>query len=371
MSGGQTGFADGRPLRVALLSAVRHGGYLAPAFAARPDVQLVAIADEPGLSERWARVGSEVAARHGIPFTEDVAGTLARADVDAVCVASEYVRHGRLALQALAAGKHLYLDKPMATTLEECRTVAAAAAEAERRGLKTLTFSRFAAPAVQRALVAIRAGRIGRVRSLYAEYLASYGPGEEYDPDRDYNWQPRFTGGGEILNFALYPLTNVRLLSGQEIETVQCFAGALFNRPHRELGIEDMATIVLGLSGGAVAGIIVGRCHTPGHLTRSDVRVTVTGTRGMIDADELKPGLMVTGKSGAAVRSLDDEDALIRAAVDRFVDWVRLGIDPDQTIDDSLRVMEASFAAEESMRHGGRVIRLSTTNAGLPLRGSR
>ena len=120
-----------------------------------------------------------------------------------------------------------------------------------------------------------------------------------------------------------------------------------------------MATIVLGLSGGAVASILVGRCHTPGHLTQGDVRVTVTGARGTIEADELKPGLLVTGKNGTAVRSLDDEDALIRSAVDRFVDWVRQGIDPGQTYRDALQVMEASFAAEESMRHGGKVVRLA------------
>jgi len=347
-----------RPLRVAILSAIRHGAYLAPAFAARPEVELVAIADEPDLPERWAEVGPQLAAKFGIPFTEDIAGMLARPDVDVVCISSDYVRHGRLALLVLGAGKHLYLDKPMATTLDECRAVAAAAAAAERRGIKTLTFSRFAAPAVQRALAAIRAGRIGRVRSLRAEYVASYGPGEQYDPEKDTNWHPRWTGGGEILNFALYPLTNVRLLAGQEIESVQCFAGALFNRAHRELGIEDMATIVLRLSGGAVADILVGRCHTPRHPTLGDVRVTVTGTAGVVDADELKPALAVYGAAGTLVRSLDDEDALIRAAVDRFVDWVQHRIDPGQTYLDSLRVMEASFAAEESMRNGDKVVRL-------------
>jgi predicted dehydrogenase len=353
-----TAFPDGRPLRVALLSAIRHGGYLIPAFAARPDVDVVAIADEPGLPERWAVVGPQLASTFGVPYTEDIVGTLARADVDAICVASDYVRHARLALLALAADKHLYLDKPMATTLDDCRTVAAAAMEAERRGVKTLTFSRFAAPAVQRALTAIRAGRIGRVRSIYAEYLASYGPGEQYDPEKDVNWHPRFTGGGEILNFALYPLTNVRLLAGQEIVSVQCFAGALFNRAHRELGIEDMATIILRLSDGAVASILVGRHHTPNHPALGAVRVTVTGTTGMVEADELKPTLAVCGRDKIAARSLDDEDALIRAAIDRFVDWVRNDIDPGQTPLDSLRVMEASFAAEESMHHGGKVVRM-------------
>jgi myo-inositol 2-dehydrogenase/D-chiro-inositol 1-dehydrogenase len=352
--------ADGNPLRLGFLSAVRHGRYLAEAFAARPDVTIVGIADEPNLPARWASAGPELATDLGVPFSDDIAGLLDRDDVDAICIASEYPRHGRLAARALAAGKHVYLDKPMAITLDECRAVAAAAADAERRGAKLLTFSRSAAPAVQRALAAIRAGKIGQVRALSAEYTASYGPGEAYDPETDIQWHPRFSGGGEILNFALYPLTNVRLLAGQEIHSVQCFGGALFNRAHRELGIEDMATIVLRLSDGAVASIVVGRSHTPHHPTHGTVRVTVTATTGTVDADELRPALDVYGATGVAAASLDDENALIRAAVDRFVDWVRHDIDPGQTYRDSLRVMEASFAAEASLRDGGRVVHLET-----------
>lgn len=355
----QAPFAAGRPLRLGFLSAVRHGPYLAEAFSARPDVEIVAIADEPNLPERWATVGPNLAEKLGIPFTEDIPALLARADVDAICVASEYARHGKLALLALASGKHLYLDKPMAITLDECRAVAAAATEAARHGAKVLTFSRFGAPPVQRALTAIRDGKIGQVRSVTAEYTASYGPGEQYDPEKDINWHPRFTGGGEILNFALYPLTNVRLLAGQDILTVQCFGGALFNRAHRELGIDDMATIVLRLSEGAVASIVVGRCHTPNHPTQGTVRATVTGTKGIVDADELRPALAVYGTSGVLDSALDDENALIRAATNRFVDWVRHNTDPGQTIRDSLQVMEASFAAEESLRNGGKVISLA------------
>src|SRR5688572_16439653 len=111
----------GRPFQIGFLSAIRHGAYLAEAFSARRDVEIMGIADEPGLPERWADVGPNLAAKLGVPFTEDIPGFLARDDVDAVCVASEYARHGKLALMALASDKHLYLDKPMAITLEECR----------------------------------------------------------------------------------------------------------------------------------------------------------------------------------------------------------------------------------------------------------
>jgi hypothetical protein len=121
-----------------------------------------------------------------------------------------------------------------------------------------------------------------------------------------------------------------RLLARQEIVLVQCFGGALFNRAHRELGIEDMATIVLHLSDGAVAGIVVGRGHTPNHPSH-----------------------------GVVVSPLDDENALIRAATDRFVDRVRHGVDPGQTYRDSLPVMEASFADEDSLHNGGKVVSLA------------
>lgn len=347
------------PLRLGLLSGIRHGQYLAEAFLARPDVRLVGVAEETTVPANWVGVAPRLAAQLSVPHVTGIDEFLHRDDVDAVCVASEYARHGSLARKALAAGKHVYLDKPMAITLDECRLVAEDTIRAERHGVKLLTFSRLASPAVQRALATIKAGKIGAVRSLTAIFTASYGPGEIYDPKRDVNWHPRFTGGGEILNFALYPLTNIRALAGQDIATVQCFGGALFNRAHRELGIEDMATIVLGLSGGAVANIVVGRCHTPNHPTQGEVRVTVTGTRGIVEADEYHPNLLVYGKDGVVGASLDDDNALIRAATDRFVDWVLYDKAPGQTVRDSLQVMEASFAAETSLRNGGSVVHLA------------
>jgi hypothetical protein len=113
------------------------------------------------------------------------------------------------------------------------------------------------------------------------------------------------------------------------------------------------------LSEGAIASIVVGRCHTPHHPTQGVVRATVTGTKGMVEADELRPALAVYGTAGVVASSLDDENALIRAATDRFVDWVRDGVDPGQTYRDSLQVMEASSAAEESLRNDGRVVTLA------------
>jgi myo-inositol 2-dehydrogenase / D-chiro-inositol 1-dehydrogenase len=341
------------PLRIAVLSVVRHGDYMAAAMAAHPDVRVVVVADEPGLPEPWGSRGPDVAAQLDVPFTEDVDAVLARPDVDAVLVTSEYTRHGRLALRVLAAGKHLLVDKPMATSLEECRAIAEAAVEAERRGIRTLTSSGYPAPQVQRAREIIAAGRIGAVRAVRAECVASYGPGEQYDPVADeLAWHPRWNGGGEIVNFALYPLSVIRAMTRLEVETVQCFGGALFNRPHRELGIEDMATIVVRFAGGAVGHIVVGRCHTPLHPAPSkyDEGTEIIGTQGIVQVVSDKPALSIYGvpKVGVFQRYLDRD--WIPELMDRFVRFARDGVDPGQSAIDSLRVMEVVFAAEESMR---------------------
>jgi predicted dehydrogenase len=355
------------PLRVAVLSVVRHGNYMAPALAAHPDVQMVVVADEPGLPGPWRDRGPKVAAQLGVPFTEDVDAVLARPDVDAVLVTSEYTRHARLALRALEAGKHLLLDKPMATSLEDCRAIARAAVEAERRGIRTLTSSGYPAPSVLRAREIVLAGRIGVVRAVRAECIASYGPGESYDPlTDDLSWHPRWNGGGEIVNFALYPLSVIRCTTRLEVETVQCFGGALFNRAHRELGIEDTATIVLRFVGGAVGGIAVGRCHTPLHPSPSkyDEGTEIIGTKGTVQVVMDKPDLSIYGVPtvGVVQRFLGGD--WIPELMDRFVRFARDSVDPGWSVIDSLRVMEVVFAAEESLRTG-KTVRMPPVSGAL------
>ena len=56
-------------------------------------------------------------------------------DVDAVLIATPVHLHAKQAVASLLAGKHLYLEKPLAGTVEECREIRAAATDAELRGL--------------------------------------------------------------------------------------------------------------------------------------------------------------------------------------------------------------------------------------------
>lgn len=96
-------------LRIAVIGAGYWGPNLARNFSASPDWQLVAICDldrerAEGLA---ARVG-------GVDVVTDVDELLARDDVDAVAIATPARTHHALAIRALAAGKHVMVEKPLA-----------------------------------------------------------------------------------------------------------------------------------------------------------------------------------------------------------------------------------------------------------------
>src|SRR6266568_4742944 len=95
------------------------------ALAGLPNVELFALC-----TRREARL-KEVAQRFGVRHTyTDYRDLLANADVDAVSVVTMWDQHTAPTLAALAAGKHVFLEKPMASTLEDCGAIVAASRHA-------------------------------------------------------------------------------------------------------------------------------------------------------------------------------------------------------------------------------------------------
>jgi predicted dehydrogenase len=99
----------GRTYAEALLTQVPSGRFVAVAGGSRADA---------------------LAADYGVPADPDPGALLARPDVDAVVIATPHTTHLPLALAAAAAGKHIYLEKPMALSVAECDGILAAARDA-------------------------------------------------------------------------------------------------------------------------------------------------------------------------------------------------------------------------------------------------
>ncbi|MGZ0712413.1 Gfo/Idh/MocA family protein (plasmid) [Coraliomargarita sp. W4R53] len=96
---------------------------------------------------------------------------VSRDDIDVVDIVTPGDTHAEIAIAALAAGKHVLCEKPLANTVAEAETMAAAADAASHRGITAMvgfTYRRVPAAAFARQLVA--EGRIGEIRQVRASY---------------------------------------------------------------------------------------------------------------------------------------------------------------------------------------------------------
>lgn len=130
-------------------------------YASMPEVRLVAVCS------RSADRGQEVAGRLGfLRHYMDMTDLLADPEVDAVSITTEPVRHAEMALTALQAGKHVLLEKPIATNLADAGRLVQAAQGAPGQLMigHTLRFDmRYAALKEQ-----VASGRLGHICSIYA-----------------------------------------------------------------------------------------------------------------------------------------------------------------------------------------------------------
>ena len=164
------------------------------------DARLVAVAG----GSRTA----QLAADYGAAAEASPEALIARADVDVVLVATPHSTHLPLTLAAVAAGKHVYLEKPMALTVGECdRMIDAAARAGVLLSVNKITRHRGAGQTARRL---IDEGAIGDVRMIRGTYLIA-----GYDaPTKEWLMDP--AEGTPWLDYGAHGVDIVRWLSGSE-----------------------------------------------------------------------------------------------------------------------------------------------------------
>lgn len=170
------------------------------ALAGHPDASIVAVADID--ASRAEAVASEVGAR-----ALTVEALLSDPEVDTVLNLTIPAAHAEIALGAIAHGKDVYGEKPLAATLAEARTVMDAAAAAGRRvGSAPDTVL---GTGTQTARAAVDAGRIGRPTSAVATWVSA--GHEKWHPAPDFYYRD---GGGPLLDMGPYYVSSLVQILG-------------------------------------------------------------------------------------------------------------------------------------------------------------
>ena len=172
---------------------------------------------------RDAAKAADFARRHGVPrFYTDAAELIADPEVNIVYVATPHASHKELTIRALAAGKPVYVEKPMAMNHAECLEMIAAA---EKYGQKLfVAYYRRALPYFLKVRELLEAGRIGTPQRVEVRYIRSARP---EDRDREHlPWRLRREIGGEgyFCDMAPHTLDILDFLLGEIAEARGCKA---------------------------------------------------------------------------------------------------------------------------------------------------
>jgi predicted dehydrogenase len=217
----------------------------------------------------------ELARRFGAACEDTVEALARRPDIDAVVVTTPHHLHVKDVLLSLEAGKHVLVEKPMATTVADCDRMLEAAA---RKGLVLATAynSRFRNNP-PRARELIQSNAIGKVQSMHFSMIRRM---DDNFGGNKFHWISLPETIGFVIDGLPHGIDMMRWFTGAEIVKVAGFSRTFLpNRP-----IEDTTVGIMEFSNGAI-----GSAHTTiaasGPYPREGTRLSIVGSSGIIDMD--------------------------------------------------------------------------------------
>ncbi|MYS21460.1 MULTISPECIES: Gfo/Idh/MocA family protein [unclassified Streptomyces] len=259
-------------------------------------VELTAVCgrSEPGVRRAAARYGWE-------SHETDWRRLVERPDIDVVDICTPGDTHAQIALAALAAGKHVLCEKPLANSVAEAEEMAAAAERARAGGVRSMVaFNYRRVPALALARRLIAEGRLGTVRQVRASYLQDW----LVDPEFPLAWRLRKerAGSGALGDLGAHSIDAAQFLTGQRIVSVGALletfvterplpaqASGLSGTASSERGqvtVDDAALFTARFDGGAI-GVFEATRFATGH--KNAMRIEVSGSAGSLafDAESL------------------------------------------------------------------------------------
>lgn len=262
---------SGSALRVALVGAGGMARSYRGSYARLPGVEWALAVDlDQAELERSAAQGAQRCSR-------DFADALAPG-IDVVEIATPNHLHAEQAVAALAAGKHVLLQKPMANTLEGARRILEAAATA--RGRLGMYLSSLTQPLAWEVRRLVADGALGtiqgfRTRDAHRGGLSARSDGWRASAER--------TGGGSFIQLAIHGIDLVQWWLQDPVATVAAMAT---NRLCPGIGGDD-ATVAIATTGGGVLGTFESGYASEGGArelfgTRGRLRLTGPGTLELV-----------------------------------------------------------------------------------------
>ena len=229
--------------------------------------------------------------------TSDWRDVCSDASIDIVAITAPNALHEPIAMAAIAAGKDVYCEKPLTTTVTSARAMTEAA---EKAGVVTsVGFNYLRNPMLRLAHAIIRSGEIGKIIGFRGRHAESY----MCDPDAPHSFRTDAAGGGALADIGSHILSIARYLVGPIIDVSADCHTAHASRPvragaseRRPVVIDDITNALLKFENGAVGGI---EASWVAYGRQMDLSFEVSGEKGAIVFSQERMNELLVTVAGA------------------------------------------------------------------------
>jgi predicted dehydrogenase len=222
--------------------------------------------------------------------TDDYRQLLARQDIDIIDVSTPTKFHGEQITGALAAGKHVYADKPLCATVDEANRIVAAAEKTA--GVKQVAFHYRFFPAVMKTRRLIEDGFLGKAISFRMTYYHS----SNLDPNKPMGWKQdkAMGGGGVLIDMACHALDLIHHFFGQ-FDHIGMDSLVLYpERPGPDgkpvkVEAEDHVLLTVRMKNGMIGTVESSKVMAG---TNDDLNYELCGTAGVIRYQMMNPNFL-------------------------------------------------------------------------------
>lgn len=327
-------------LKVAILSFWHvHAKDYAKNAIDHPDTEIVAIWDE--VPER----GRQKAEEYGVRFVEHLHELLAQPDLDAVIVTTPTNMHREVMIAAAQARKHIFTEKVVATTTEDCQEIMSAV---EAAGVKlVVSLPRMYMAFTQAIQQILDDGLLGKLTLVRLRLAHNGALRTEKNPNgalpaHFFNMEQ--SGGGALMDLGCHPMYLARLFLGFPDSLTASF-GSITERE-----VDDSAVVVLRYPNGAMGIVEAGFVNS-----YSQFNIELQGTEGSLTYSRQDDKVWVRGSrfEGAATewKVKEDMPASLPSAFEMWVSHIHNGSTATENLEmalDLTRLMEAAYLSASS-----------------------
>lgn len=351
-----------KQLRLGIIGA-GHRGYILPLWhqpEGRSIITAVAEIDKDALERFKNNVTNEAF------LTNDYKELLNRDDVDAVVVLTEDFNHKQHAIDTFKAGKDLFLEKPMAISIEDSQDILYAWKESGKKLM--IGFNMRYMPMYQTMKKYIDDGVIGDVKAIWIRHFVGRG-GKYYFQDWHRN---RKTQNSLLLQKASHDIDMIHMFSDSYVSKVSAFGSLDFyndlenfekdgleHQTEDPIDVEDNNVVIMELENGIKVAYL--QNHFTPDYQRSYV---IIGTKGRIENDEVNEKIIIKTRQTGTLEDMSNLEITMKPTegvhagadpriTEAFVKYILDDIEPEASPLDGYMSVAVGIKGTESLRSGG------------------